>query len=182
MEKLRSNTQFRPNVTPNSGLFPYSLAEAVPVQVPNIVDDYGLKSFLSFQLPLVQPLIDYHARSVWFLLHQQTQHHSRHLRTTRTTPVDYPVSSRPHAELHLPVGLGRGYLSQSDSPKVIQRLSYSDSAKVIQLSQSDSATYSDLAMMIRPCHSDDLAILFGLGHDDSAMPFGRFGHTVRIRP
>ena len=31
-------------------------------------------------------------------------------------------------------------------------------------------------MMVRPSHSDDSAILFGFGHDDSAIPFGIFGH------
>ena len=53
-------------MSPNSGLFPYSLAEAVPVQVPNIVDcgpagvlTPGSKSFLSFQLLLAQSFVSF---------------------------------------------------------------------------------------------------------------------------
>ena len=135
-------------MSPNSGLFPYSPTEAVPVHVPNTVDcgpagvlTPGPKFFLSFQLLLAQPLIDYHARSAWFLLHQQTQHHSRHLCTTRTALADYPVSSRPHAELHLLFEFGQG-----------------DSARPVGLGQSDPE-----------------AILFGLGQGHSAIPVG-LGH------
>ena len=61
----------------------------------------------SFQLLSAQPLIDYHTRSAWFLLHQQMQHHSRHLCTTQTAPADFPVSSRPRAELHRLFELGQ---------------------------------------------------------------------------
>ena len=65
VEVPRSNTQFGPNVT-HSDLFPYSLAEAVPVQVPNIVDcgpagvlTSGSKFFLSFQLLLDQSFVSF---------------------------------------------------------------------------------------------------------------------------
>ena len=37
-------------------------------------------------------------------------------------------------------------------------------------------------MKLSQSDSDDSAILFGFGHDDSAMPFGRFGHATRTRP
>ena len=53
-------------MSPNSGLFPYSLAEAVPVQVPNTVDcgpavvlTPGPKFFLSFQLVLAQSFVSF---------------------------------------------------------------------------------------------------------------------------
>ena len=81
-------------MSPNSGLFPYSPAEAVPVQVPNTVDydpasvlTPGPKFFLSFQLLLAQPLVVYHARSAWFLLLQQrTNKHEALPRSPATGP------------------------------------------------------------------------------------------------
>ena len=170
-------------MSPNSGLFPYSPAEAVPVQVPNTVDcgpagvfKPGPKFFLSFQLLLAQPLVVYHARSAWFLLLQQ--------RTNKHEAL--PFGCFPHGDSANLFGFGH------DVSAILFGFGHGDSATLFGFDHGDSATlfrfghddsamvirppYSDSAMVIRPSHSDDSAtIRIRPSHSDDST-------TIRIRP
>ena len=146
-------------MSPNSGLFPYSPAEAVPVQMPNTVDcgpagvlTPGPKIFPFLPAPIGPATC---CLPCTFCMASSPSANA----PSQQTPLHHangpcPITRYPHDRMP-------NCISYSDSARVI-RTSYSDSARVIR------PLYSDSAMMIRPSCSDS-AMVIRPPYLDSAM-------------
>ena len=118
-------------MSPNSGLFSYSLAEAVPVQVPNIIDHYGSKSSFSFQLLLAQSFVSFTVHVLHGFFFPNNTLTNKKL--SQSDSDDSIMMIRP---------------SHSDDSAT-----YSDSAMIIRPGHSDSA------ILTRPYHSDSAKVI-----------------------
>ena len=108
-------------MSPNSGLFPYNLAEAVPVQVSNIVD-YGSKSFLSFQLLSAQSFVSF------------TMHVLHGFFFPSNTPTNMKLSQSDSDDSAILLGFGH-----DDSAMMIRPCHSDESAILLGLGPDDSA-------------------------------------------
>ena len=153
-------------MSPNSGLFPYSLAEAVPVQVPNAVD-CGPAVVLT---PGTCPGLVLEDIRMPTFTPRSPSDIAVITRLQTSSAETGPSCSQPMiTTIHLfcaygfhAAGFGHG-----------------DSATLFRLGQSDPAILFGFGQVVS-------AGLFGFGHDDSATPFGlgQIDPTapMRIRP